>query len=68
MKSYFLAAIALLLASSAAFADSVPAVSLGTAGHFQARLRGLAVVPDASATITIAGANIGGTTSASNSF
>lgn len=59
------AVAALVLASGAANADEMPG---GTAGHFQARLRGALVAPDASATITIAGANIGGTTSASDSF
>lgn len=37
------------------------------AGHFQLRLRGVAVLPDPSATITISGANIGGTTKVSDS-
>ncbi len=59
-------ALAMLLAGGAA--ASAQEVSLGTAGHFQARLRGAAVVPDASATITIGGANIGGTTTVSDSF
>lgn len=68
MKSHILALAILTASGAAAFAEDAPAVSLGTAGHFQARLRGAAVVPDASATITIGGANIGGTTSASNSF
>jgi outer membrane protein len=57
-----------LLLGSAAYAQQVPADSLGTAGHFQVRLRGVAVLPDASANIAIAGSPIGGTTSISNSF
>ena len=55
----------LLLLTGAAQAQEV---SNGVAGHFQARLRAAAVVPDPSATITISGANIGGTTSVSDSF
>lgn len=38
------------------------------AGHFQARLRGVAVLPDVSATVNVSGTNIGGKTDASNSF
>ena len=55
----------LLLLTGAAQAQEV---SNGVAGHFQARLRAAAVVPDPSATITISGVNIGGTTSVSDSF
>lgn len=57
-----------LLLGGAAYAQQAPADSVGTAGHFQVRLRGVAVLPDASANITIAGSPIGGTTSISNSF
>ena len=64
-----IAALALMVAmiGGAAQAEEI-GPSLGTAGHFQARLRGAAVIPDASAKITIAGANIGGATSVSDSF
>jgi len=64
MKIRVLAAAALLFGGAA---QAQEAVSLGTAGHFQARLRAAVVVPDPSATITISGANIGGTTSVSDS-
>lgn len=57
-----------LLLSGAAYAQQAPVDSLGTAGHFQARLRGVAVLPEASADITIAGTHIGGTTSVSDSL
>lgn len=40
----------------------------GPAGDFQVRLRGVAVLPDVSATINVSGADIGGKTDASNSF
>jgi outer membrane protein len=49
---------------------AVPAFAQDTsaaAGHFQIRLRGVAVLPDPSATITISGANIGGTTKVTDS-
>ncbi len=49
----------MLLAAAPAFAQ---------AGDFQLRLRGVAVVPAASADIQIAGKHIGGATKASNSF
>jgi outer membrane protein len=59
--------IGLLLMAGAAQAQ--PATSPGgVADHFQVRLRGAAVVPDPSATIAIAGANIGGVTKVSDSF
>jgi outer membrane protein len=63
------AALVLMMAvaGGAAQAEEI-GPSLGTAGHFQARLRGAAVIPGASATITIGGANIGGKTSVSDSF
>ena len=66
MKVAALALVAVVMGGAAQAQDAVP--SLGTAGHFQARLRGAAVIPDASAKITIAGANIGGATSVSDSF
>lgn len=62
------AAFALLLTAGAAQAQEKTADTTDVAGHFQARLRAAAVVPDPSATITISGANIGGKTSVSDSF
>lgn len=50
--------------SSPAFADD----DTGLAGHFQVRLRGLAVIPDAHATVTVSGAPIGGNTDVTSSF
>lgn len=50
----------------AAAQTSDPAGDLGVAGHFQFRLRGLGVLPDPKATITVSGANIGGTTKVSD--
>jgi outer membrane protein len=67
MKFSAVIALSVLTAGAAAQAEEMP-VSLGTAGHFQARLRGAAVLPDASAKISISGANIGGVTTASDSF
>ena len=58
-----LCSAAMLSASSASAEDSN-----GVAGHYQIRLRGLAVLPDASATVTVGGANIGGKTEVTNSF
>ncbi len=51
--------------AGAALADDAPG---GPAGDFQIRLRGVGVLPDASARITIAGSNIGGTTKVSDSL
>lgn len=65
MKTRLLAVIAALLCASAAHAQDM---SPDTAGHFQVRLRGAGVIPDPSASIFISGANIGGTTSVSDSF
>jgi outer membrane protein len=62
IKIAFLSLAFSTLAMGAALADD------GVAGSFQARLRGVAVLPDPSATITIAGKNIGGTTKVSDSF
>jgi outer membrane protein len=59
---------AFLLMAGAGQAQETPVTSTGVAGHFQVRLRGAAVVPDPSATITIAGVNIGGTAKVSDSF
>jgi len=66
MRVAVFALMAAMMGDAAQAEEAFP--SLGTAGHFQARLRGAAVLPDASATITVAGANIGGATSASDSF
>jgi len=62
------AAAAILLMAGAAQAQETAQESTNVAGHFQVRLRGAAVVPDPSATISIAGVNIGGTTKVSDSF
>ena len=67
MKAIYLTAVFVLTAGIAQ-AQEAPAPSVDLAGHFQARLRAAAVVPDPSATITISGANIGGTTKVSDSF
>ncbi len=65
MKVMGLAA-AFLVLGGAALADEAGAS--GPAGHIQARLRAVAVLPDTSATITISGTDIGGTTAASNAL
>ena len=67
MKAIYLTTV-FLLTGGIAQAQEAPAPSVDLAGHFQARLRAAAVVPDPSATITISGANIGGTTKVSDSF
>lgn len=60
---------AAILFSAATFASPVMADdSNGLAGHYQIRLRGLAVLPDASATVTVSGTNIGGKTDVTDSF
>ena len=63
MKLIGIAAL-LVLTGGAAVADELQS----PAGHFQLRLRGVGVLPVASANINISGANIGGQTSASDSF
>ena len=70
MKTARTAFAGLLSVLMTGWAQAQPASDspLGVAGHFQARLRGAVVVPDPSATISIAGSNIGGETSVSNSF
>jgi len=65
MKNIGVAAVALIALAGAAHADTASAT---TAGDFQVRLRGAAVIPDSSANISISGANIGGITKVSNSF
>jgi outer membrane protein len=67
-KFSMLAAALLLSAAPFASASADDAKSDGVAGHFQVRLRGLAIVPDASANITVGGVPIGGKTSATTSF
>ncbi len=58
------ASVLLLSAGLPALADDLPS----PAGHFQVRLRGLGVLPDPSADITVSGAAIGGKTSITDSF
>lgn len=53
------------LAAPAALADDT---DTGAAGHFQIRLRGVAVLPDASATVYVAGHQLAGSTSVTNSL
>ncbi len=70
MRKLSVLAAALLLAAapiSSASADDTDSAN-GVAGHFQVRLRGLAVIPDASAKISVGGTLIGGKTSATDSF
>ena len=64
----FIATAALVLAATAAQAQAAPVADDDVAGHFQLRLRGLAVLPDASATIKIGGVDIGGETKVTDSF
>lgn len=69
ISSLFGAVLVSACAGHAALAAD--ALSDGTgdpAGHFQVRLRGVGVLPEPSATITISGANIGGKTQVSDSF
>src|SRR6202012_2159347 len=66
MRVAAFALMAAMIGGAAQAEDAAP--SLDTAGHFQARLRGAVVVPDASSTIAIGGTHIGGTTTVSNSF
>ena len=60
--------------AAAALLASVSTVALaqetgsGVAGHFQVRLRGVAVLPDASATVKVGGVDIGGSTHVTKSF
>lgn len=63
MRLIGIAALVVLTGGSA-LADEAQS----TAGHFQVRLRGVGVLPVASANISISGANIGGQTSASDFF
>jgi outer membrane protein len=56
------------IAATAAQAQTAQAPDDGVAGHYQVRLRGIAVLPDASATIKVAGVDIGGKTTVSDSF
>ncbi len=58
-----LAALLLSASSTAALADDS-----GVAGHFQVRLRGLAVVPDSHVSLSIGGTPIPSTTKLTNSF
>ena len=68
MKSITLIAAALLL-SAAPLATAVADDSTGgVAGHYQIRLRGLGVIPDASGVTYVGGSKIGGTLSATDSF
>jgi outer membrane protein len=64
-----LAAAAFVLAASSAQAQAAPQTADdGVAGHFQLRLRGVAVLPDATATIKVGGVDIGGRTEVTDSF
>ncbi len=58
------ASLLILLTAGPAMAEDLPSV----AGHFQARLRAVGVLPDPSANITVSGAPIGGKTSITDSF
>ena len=64
LASAFILCSAAALGASSALAEE----SDGVAGHYQIRLRGLAVLPDASATVTVGGTNIGGKTEVTDSF
>lgn len=64
VKSALLAGLALGSFSNATWADEVDA---DPAGHFQLRLRGVAVLPSPSANIAINGTGIGGTTKVTDS-
>jgi outer membrane protein len=66
LRSIFLSGLFVVGLVAPAFAQDSGGDS--PAGHFQARLRGVAVLPDVSATINVSGTNIGGKTDASNSF
>ena len=61
-----IALLSVLFLTGAAFSAGAQTDSSGVAGSFQVRLRGVAVIPDPSATITISGKNIGGTTKVSD--
>lgn len=63
ITKFAFASILMLSAVAPAMADDLPSV----AGHFQARLRAVGVLPDPSANITVSGASIGGKTSISDS-
>ena len=63
-NTLFAAALLLGPGTLGAFAQDIAA---GTAGSFQVRLRAVTVAPDPSATITINGAAIGGTTKVTDS-
>ncbi|MEI9994271.1 MAG: OmpW family outer membrane protein [Rhizomicrobium sp.] len=60
------ALLACVAGAAPALADD--AADTGVAGHFQVRLRGLVVAPDASAKVTVAGSPIGGKTDVTDSF
>jgi outer membrane protein len=68
--NHFFGSVVLLagLAGGAAAQTSAAPADGDLAGHFQVRLRGVAVLPDPSATITISGSTIGGTTKVTDSF
>jgi outer membrane protein len=65
LKNFICVLAGLLAVAGAAQAQDT---SSSIAGGFQVRLRGAAVLPDPSATITISGARIGGVTKVSDSF
>ncbi|MEJ0026609.1 MAG: OmpW family outer membrane protein [Rhizomicrobium sp.] len=59
---------AALLACAAAVSPALADDDLGVAGHFQVRLRGLAVLPDASAKVTVGGVPLASKTDVTDSF
>jgi outer membrane protein len=67
IRIFSAALLAGMLAAGGSFAQSETASS-DVAGHFQVRLRGLAVLPDAGGTVTVAGKPFAGSFSISNSF
>ena len=61
-------AAALLACTSALSPALADDTDLGVAGHFQVRLRGLAVIPDASAKVTVGGTPLVSKTDVTDSF
>ncbi|MEI9988837.1 MAG: OmpW family outer membrane protein [Rhizomicrobium sp.] len=61
-------AAALLVCTAAISPALADDDDLGVAGHFQVRLRGLAVIPDASAKVTVGGTPLASRTDVTDSF